>query len=266
MQTPKDLLWQNVSELPYFRAFLRAVEGRYLQDIPIPPLVLDLGCGDGHFGTKTFPQLQLNGVDPSFSSLLEAKKYRSYRCLINCMGDRLPYRSNFFQTVISNSVLEHISDVDIVIQEANRILKTGGRMIVTMPNDHFTKNLSIAGFLDGIGMVKMAHSYRVWFNRISRHYHPDPQTVWEERFREKNFEILESFNYFPPKSLHILEFGHYFGLPSWVNKKIFGKWVLFPSVRNIWIRKIYWMLLNEYHKDQASDEGAYSLIIAKKMK
>ena len=52
----KDYLWENIKDLPYFRAVLRAVEARFYQDIALSQPVLDLGCGDGHFASKTFEE------------------------------------------------------------------------------------------------------------------------------------------------------------------------------------------------------------------
>ena len=46
MPDPETLLWKNISELPYFRGLLRAVEGCFYQDIHLEEPILDLGCGD----------------------------------------------------------------------------------------------------------------------------------------------------------------------------------------------------------------------------
>ena len=54
----QDLLWQNISELPYFRGFLRSIEGKYFRELNLEGQVLDLGCGDGHFCAKTLPDAQ----------------------------------------------------------------------------------------------------------------------------------------------------------------------------------------------------------------
>ena len=60
-----DFLWRHLRELPAFRALLRAVEARFYQDLlPLQEPVLDLGCGDGHFASVTFPR-RLDAVLPS---------------------------------------------------------------------------------------------------------------------------------------------------------------------------------------------------------
>jgi SAM-dependent methyltransferase len=257
-----ELLEANIAELPYFRGFLRAVEGRYYQSIELPQPVLDMGAGDGHFAARTFHHKLDVGLDPAFVSLEEAARFGAYRLLVNSMGDRIPCTAESFASVVSNSVLEHIPNVDAVLADIRRVLKPGGRLVITVPNDHFTQNLSIAGFFDRIGLHGPADGYRRLFNRISRHYHPDPPAQWRGRLEKSGFKVLEEWNYFPSESLKILEWGHYFGLPNWINKKIFGKWVLFPKVG--YNRMIYRWILKHYSKDQTAQDGAYSFFIAQK--
>ncbi len=261
----EDLLWKNISELPYFRGFLRAVEGCFYREFAIKGPVLDLGCGDGHFSESTFKDIELFGVDPSSNMLQQAKGKEIFSNLIQSLGGNLPFPKNFFETVISNSVLEHIPDVETVISEMVRVMKSGGIFITTVPNNHFTDNLSVAKFFENIGLRGGANFYRKLFNRISRHHHTDSPERWAERLKENGLEILRMWNYFPPVSLRILEFGHLLGLPTWINKQLFGRWVLFSSKRNIYRRIIYSRILENYQKNQISENGAYTLIYARKI-
>ena len=70
----KDFLFLQLRDLPYFRAFLRAVESSYYQDLPLPAPVYDVGCGDGHFASLTFDQKIDVGLDPWHGPIHEAKK------------------------------------------------------------------------------------------------------------------------------------------------------------------------------------------------
>jgi len=264
MDISSELLWKNISELPFFRAFLRAVEGQYLRDIDIQEPVLDLGCGDGHFGSRTLNNYQISGVDPSFKLLLEAKGYHFYQYLINSQGSELPFPDNWFSTIISNSVLEHIKDIDSVIAECYRILSNEGIFVATFPNNNFSDNLSIAIFFEKNKCRKMANLYKKLFNRISRHYHTDHHEKWIKRFHFNGFEVIKTWNYFPPESLKILEWGHFFGLPAWLNKKVFNRWVLFPSPMNILLQLKFKILQKRFLSDQRCINGAYTFIIARK--
>ena len=261
-KTHLDLFWENISSLPYFRGFLRAVEGRYYQDIIMPPPILDLGIGDGHFTSVTFPFSIDVGIDPSLKELKEAKHKIGCTYHICGLGDCLPFKTGYFSTIISNSVLEHIESLEPVLEEVIRILIAKGKFIITVPNDNFTKNLSVGRFFESLGLKKLACSYKRFFNKISRHRHPDSVSEWEERFRFAGFSILKSWNYFPENSLRILEWGHLFGIPSWLSKKLFGKWVLLPTKWNLWV--ISFLLEKQYTKDQKSYNGAYTFFILEK--
>ncbi|MBN1486304.1 MAG: class I SAM-dependent methyltransferase, partial [Anaerolineae bacterium] len=117
-----DTLSQQLSELPAFRAFLRAVEARFYANLPMPEPVLDLGCGDGHFTSVAFPQGLEVGLDPWWPPLRETRQRGLYKQLICGVGAGLPFPSDHFNTVVSNSVLEHIADVEPVIPEVARVL------------------------------------------------------------------------------------------------------------------------------------------------
>lgn len=263
---PNDLLWKNISALPYFRGFLRAVEGGFYQDIEITEPVLDLGCGDGHFSWVTFGERDygLIGIDPDLNSLIEASQYPVFHLLICAQGNQLPFPTGFFTTTVSNSVLEHIDNVDAVLIEANRVMKPEGELVVCVPNDNFTQNLSVARFLNHIGFKFLANKYQNFFNKISRHFHPDTEVIWMNRLRDAGFKVNKAWNYFTRKSLSILEWGHYFGLPSWINRKFFGRWVLFPSFENPLLTRIYYWLKGHVESDQESPDGAYSFFITTK--
>ena len=217
-----DFLKINLADLPYFRALLRAVESRFYQILNFKSPVLDLGCGDGHFASVTFKELLLTGVDFEWSSLLDAQKFDCFDLLLNSKAGGLPFKDQEFNSCISNSVLEHIPDVDEVLREISRVLKAEAKFIFCVPNNNFTKYLSIAEFFERIKSPSASMSYRRFFNRISRHYHCDPYEVWRERLDKVGLKIDDHWDYFSPSALKCLEWGHYLGLPYWITKKIFG--------------------------------------------
>jgi len=262
MPDPETLLWKNISELPYFRGLLRAVEGCFYQDIPLEEPILDLGCGDGHFVTATFEN-QINvGLDPWFSPLQEAGRRKAYQSCINAVGSEMPFENEYFCTVISNSVLEHIDDVDAVLKDSWRILKPFGRLIICVPNDGFTKNLSIARFFDRIHFKGLAGAYRNFFNRISRHKHCDSPQQWVTRLESHGFVVKKWWNYFSPGALAVLEWGHYFGLPSLICNVLFRRWILVSTRWNLILA--HRIVSGSFHEDSAQPYGAYTFFIAEK--
>lgn len=262
LTSQRDLLWLNIRELPYFRGLMRAIEGRFYQDLPLESPTLDLGCGDGHFAQITFTRSLEVGVDPWFGPLHEAKTRKNYNLLIHSYGQRMPVPENTFSSAFSNSVLEHIDDVQPVLDDLARVLKPGGVFYFCGPNHNFDPNLSIARFLDRIGWKSAADAYRRLFDRISRHVHLDPPEVWQARVEHAGLKVVRHWNYFSPSSLAILEWGHYFGLPAWVAKKITGRWILAPTTWNLAItRKI---VERSWQETQPRDNGVCTFFICQK--
>ena len=111
----KDFLFLHLSGLPYFRAFLRAVESAYYQDIDLPSPTLDVGCGDGNFAALTFDHNIDVGLDPWHGPIHEAKPYEKYNVLVEADGGTMPFSDGYFASAFSNSVLEHIPHLDQVV-------------------------------------------------------------------------------------------------------------------------------------------------------
>lgn len=261
--TEKDYLGLQLQDMPYFRAVLRAVEARFYQDYPLPEPVLDLGCGDGHFATIAFDKPLAVGLDPWTGPVREAAGRRFYRLTIQSPGDRIPFQDASFASAISNSVLEHIPDVQAVLMELARVLRPGGLFLFCVPNHFFLKNLAVSSFFDRLGLQGLGNSYRLIFNRISRHHHCDDPIIWQERLAMAGFSVERWWHYFSPSALHVLEWGHYFGLPSLVCKKLFGRWVL---VRRKWNLALTRAIVQRAY-DEASEQelGSYTFYVARRL-
>ncbi|NPV57136.1 MAG: methyltransferase type 11, partial [Anaerolineae bacterium] len=86
-----DHYWVNISELPYFRALLRAVEARFYEGIDLGRPILDLGCGDGQFVTTAFSEKIDIGLDPWTAPVLEASGRGGYLSVVQGSGYDLPF-------------------------------------------------------------------------------------------------------------------------------------------------------------------------------
>jgi SAM-dependent methyltransferase len=259
-----DILWEQIKELPYFRGLLRAIEARAYQNIPLTGPILDLGCGDGHFASKAFEVPLDVGIDPWIGPIKLANKQGSYKIVIRGLGDQLPFPDDYFESVISNSVLEHIQDLDSVISEISRVIKPDAQFIFCVPNNNFLLNLSISNWFDKIGFRKLADLYRKFFNRISRHHHCDSPEIWKDRLEKAGFSVDRWWHYFSPRATAVLEWGHYFGLPSLVSHFLFHRWIIVPkrwnlSLTNDFVEKFF-------NEETIQENGSYSFYIAHKNK
>lgn len=258
----KDFLWLNIKDLPYFRGLLRAVEARFYQDIVLESPVLDLGCGDGLFSKITFDRILDVGLDPWMGPLRSAHGSKRYRLVVQASGTEIPFPNKHFHSVISNSVLEHIPNVDAVLVELARIIKPGGVFLFCVPNQNYLLNLSVSALFDRCALKSLAESYRSLFNKISRHYHCDTPDIWKKRLGKVGFGVERHWNYFSPSALHVLEWGHYFGLPSQVAHWIFGRWIL---VSKRWNLAVTQKLIQRYYlEDPIHPHGSYTFYITRK--
>jgi SAM-dependent methyltransferase len=259
----KDYLWLHIRELPYFRSLVRAVEARFYEQIELPRPVLDVGCGDGHFATVTFDQPLDVGIDPWPGPVRLAAGGGGYRNVILGDGGRMPFPANSFASAVSNSVLEHIPHVETVLAETSRVLQPGAPFVFCVPNHNFLPSLSVSNALDKVGARRLGDNYRHFFNRISRHQHCDPPEVWQARLERTNFRLERWWHYFSPQALHVVEWGHYFGLPSLVNHFLFRRWILVPTGWNLALTRR--IVQPHYDADPLCQDGVYSFYIARKV-
>ena len=187
--TQKDYLWLHLKELPYFRAILRAVEARQYPGFNLQHPILDLGCGDGHFVTIAMDEKVDVGIDPWTRPVRLAQKNGGYHMVVQGSGYTLPFPDNYFNGALSNSVLEHIPDLNSTLKEISRVMKPGAKFVFCVPNDKFLTHLYIAGLFDRIGIKFLATWYRNFFNSVCRHIHCDDPIEWEKRLNSCGLEV-----------------------------------------------------------------------------
>lgn len=174
----------------------------------------------------------------------------------------MPFADGWFASVISNSVLEHIPHLELVLAEIARVTRPGGKFIFCVPNHRFPQLLLGTQIFKNLGLRGMAESYSRLFNRVSRHVHCDSPEVWRKRMAENGFEIDDAWDYFDAKALHVMETGHLFGLPSLFCRKLTGRWILSQTRLNL---AIPLALARRYMKHPLSSEGVYSFYITHKV-
>ncbi len=227
-----EICWKHLSSLPYFRGMLRAVEHSLYARFDIPGPILDIGVGDGHFAQAYLTGQQILGIDPWWQPLHEAADRKVYTLLVQADGSALPLPQASFAYAMSNSVLEHIPDVQQVLNEVGRAMASGGMFYFAVPNQRFRTDLWGMQVLNAIGLHGLATRYERFFNRIARHVNLDPPEVWLARLKSAGFSSVEYWNYFPKWAMQMLERGHAAGLTNLLWKKTLGKWVLFASRNN----------------------------------
>jgi ubiquinone/menaquinone biosynthesis C-methylase UbiE len=110
-------------------------------------IIVDLGCGDGIVSKEILninPNARYIGLDVSEVALGIASNrlpgVEFYK--INSDG-KLPLENDLADFVFTSEVIEHVYDTEYAFSEMARILKPGGRLLLTTPYHGFFKNLLI---------------------------------------------------------------------------------------------------------------------------
>jgi ubiquinone/menaquinone biosynthesis C-methylase UbiE len=256
-----DMLMRQLQDLPCFRAMVRSVEAGFYCHLPLPAPVLDLGCGDGHFASSAYPRRLEVGVDRNFKELHHAGKRQAYGLAIQAEASQLPFRNECFAGAISNSVLEHIPDVDKVLMELRRVLKPQGLLAFSVPNDRFGASLPGVRLLRRCGQHALADWHVNLFNRISRHIHTDTSERWQQRLGLAGFTVIEQWNYFTPQALRIIEYGHATALPALLTHCLTGRWIIAPGKV---ARYIPWLIARRHCREAVCEQGVYTFYVARR--
>lgn len=98
--------------------------------------ILDIGCYDGTLlklvknRNNNFFGLEISnwGIKKSREKGINVQRY--------FFDDetKLPFENNFFDLVVAGEIIEHIYDTDFFLKEIYRVLKLGGKLLISTPN------------------------------------------------------------------------------------------------------------------------------------
>jgi SAM-dependent methyltransferase len=222
---------------PAALAFERAIEARLYRDVPLERPILDLGCGEGLFARLVFAEKIDTGIDPNARELERARELGGYEELIECAGDRIPKPDGHYRSVISNSVLEHIPQIEPVLREVHRILAPGGYFHFTVPSPDFER-YNWTGTL--LGAVGLDAPWRRFFNRFWAHHRAHDVAGWSGLAREAGFTVVQGHAYAPRRSCMLNTTLTPLALPAMLLKKMTNRWTLLPPLRRVLLAPLAW--------------------------
>lgn len=107
---------------------------------PISEPFLEIGSGYGTFSMLCHSQnIKSYGIEPdraclNLSRLRQKEAQISRNTFTHGIGEALPFKDSSFGLVLLDNVIEHVQDIDAVIQEAFRVLKPNGYFYLLAPN------------------------------------------------------------------------------------------------------------------------------------
>jgi SAM-dependent methyltransferase len=226
--------------------------------------MLDVGCGDGLFASILFADKIDTGIDLNPGEIACAEKTNAYRELICCPGSAIPKPDASFRTALSNSVLEHIPSLPPVLREGHRVLIPGGIFYFTVPTDDFEQQALVTRFFVGLRLDGLAARYRRWYNRFWRHFNAHHPDEWKKLANEAGFEVLEMIRYNPPSMTTRNDALAPFGLVSSVLKRLTGRWVLAPALRQTLLGSFSRRMERSFAEKGICSDGSLLLVVAQK--
>jgi SAM-dependent methyltransferase len=147
-----------------------------LRDARRPALVIDVGCGDGlatSVAASASPGHRFVGVDWSADALRQAGARGLTLVRAGVDGQGLPIASGVADVVVMSELIEHLIDTDLALDEARRVLRPGGSLLLSTPNLAAWYNRGLLAF--GVQPVFSEVSLRGVFGRpgsqVAGHLH-----------------------------------------------------------------------------------------------
>lgn len=248
---------------PVALAIIRANECYQLSQIQLRTPVLDLGCGDGVFASICFSAPVDVGIDISTTEILSACRVGVYKHLSVADAHHMPFPANFFETVFSNSVLEHIPNLQPVLNEVSRVLRPDGVLMFTVPTTDFQDLLFCSALLRQAGLRSLSMLYGRAVNGVFKHHNLLDYSTWEKNLCASGLQITDHLVFNPPS---VMKLHDLFLLPSvmaYVTNKFLSRWILWPGLRRKLIAPLLAMILGSYVGKRAESGGSLLLVARK---
>ncbi|HEX8157532.1 MAG TPA: class I SAM-dependent methyltransferase [Solirubrobacteraceae bacterium] len=101
--------------------------------LPSDTRILDAGCGSGRNMVDLARRGQVWGIEPASPSLQAAVARQVGEVRPGSLGEPLPFEDGSFALALALDVLEHVADDAFALGELARVVRPGGRMILTVP-------------------------------------------------------------------------------------------------------------------------------------
>lgn len=205
--------WDNINKIPIHDVghILRRKEiSRHIP--PNSKNILSIGSGYGEellLFRKERPDANIFCVDLSAKALEKCKALLSAKTFLSD-AQNLHFKNNMFDCIVILEVLEHLQDDQKAVKEINRVLKSGGVVIASVPSPPFTdkdmKNghLRVYGrdeFLNLFEKNGFEHKHDInYYDRLRFFYNPTKKIIRtlnsvQNKLFNQNKEYVEHWIY-----------------------------------------------------------------------
>ena len=145
---------------------------------------LDLGCGMGDMSALLSDKIRYTGVDNLDFSITRARQRYPGKNFLQAAADRLPFEDKSFDIMLSIAMLQYVDNPRTVLVEMDRVLKPGGRLILSAPNFELPWSRAL-GIKHYSGFKKSMMFVRRSFAVVQRVFGLEPFLTIPESYYEK---------------------------------------------------------------------------------
>lgn len=207
---------------PLSHALWRSVEALCFGKVDLKDPVLDLGCGFGEFAGVVFDKIEM-GIDIDKRELARALTGKRYKNVKWADARKLPFKDSSYNTIVSVSVIEHITEPAYVLSEVHRVLAKGGIFVFSVPTPKLNEHLLMPKILRALGLRGVAKKYIELHAKAFKHVNLKSKNWWVKELKKAKFEILELHGTLSPTLLKFHEIFLISAFPSQLWKLLFGK-------------------------------------------
>lgn len=146
--------------------------------VPTELNILDAGCGPGKFINclrRWFPNANISGLDMS-KELLDYASQRTERITwLKGSAEQIPLDDNFLDVLSCLQVIEHLKHPEAFLNEANRVLRPDGLLLMATPNP------------EGLGAKLLKQK---WQGIRDDHISLRPLDQWRKTLDDSGFKII----------------------------------------------------------------------------
>lgn len=291
---PESALWSFLE--------MRLVLGLKKKYLAYP--ILDLGCGEG-LGTAILFGARINkkydayeainlsksdpyntylkppadlfkvrpapigfGLDIKANSVRKAQDTKTYDGVKVGDARNLPFADNSVNSVFSNMIDDiKAEDLEKVFKEVRRVLNNKGYFVFTTPNERFRKSLFYHNKAEAYKKRGDLKNYKL-FSMLDRgrgDWEPRPLSLWLKLFRQTSFKLIDHFEYADELVMQLWDTGFrpFFKQLMEIRNVLRKNNILLP-VKAIGVEMLKQWLW-QYVKNETSKNGAFSILIAKKI-
>ena len=95
--------------------------------------ILDVGGGDGLIGEHLW-KMDNNIATIDLPTVTAQSHKREFLSAVTGDAEELPFKANSFDVVLASEIVEHLWNPNNFLDDASKILKTGGHLIISTPD------------------------------------------------------------------------------------------------------------------------------------